>query len=444
MPHAARPRITPLRRLHTTRTLGVALAAALLLVSGCKAVTLAYGPDLASARANADAILASVEARFTRVVRTPRFSHARTRIARYALAPSKLANDTSLWTGMRSTPTGSDRELELAAGLVNGQFSFADRPRVPLPTRIGDQRHFIRLSQLNNDDDWIWRTEVDQAIGAMPPARAADIFRALFAAAERPAAAMRADYRAAFPRTAVAMGRMFSVDSIHTTAIADGSTLVALHILVHADSLQPSLPLFAKYVAKYVEPASYRYRLSDRQGSDWFDAQASKKRLIIRFRSRNGELQPLLGAARRMPDTLQLNTDLMAKLGFFTVGVTGMQGEFVHLTSAAERGWALRFTKEPEWHLPLFTERMLHTPLKRPFEGNGLLVRLSLRTGPQGQTLLARQFDVAVRESAIMRFLGNLGFGAMDDYQGAVELEEQRFIAEAFAAMRADIAATVR
>jgi hypothetical protein len=270
------------------------------------------------------------------------------------------------------------------------------------------------------------------------------VFRALFASAERPAAAVRADYRTAFPRSVTAMGRMFSVDSINTTTNADGSTSVALHILVHADSLKPSLPAFAKYVAKYVEPASYRFRLSDRQGSDWFDAQAAKKRLVIRFRARNGELQPLLGAARRMPDSLQLHTDLKAKLGFFTVGVTRMQGEFVHLTSAAERGWALRFTEEPEWHLPLFTEQMLHTPLKRPFEGSGLIVRLSLRTGPTGQTLLARQFDVAVRESAIMRFLGNLGFGAMSDYQGPVELEEQRFIAEAFAAMRADIAATGR
>lgn len=416
----------------------------ILVASGCKGVTLAYGPDLASARANADAFASAIEARFTKVVRTPRFARSRVRIARYALAPSKLAQDTAIWTTMRSTPNGAERDLEIAAGLVNGQYSFIDKANVASPSRTGDERHFMRLQQLDGKDDWIWKTDVDHAIGPMPPARATDIFRALFASAERPSAAVRADYRAAFPKSAQAFGRMFTIDSINTTAQGDGSTLVALHILVSDDDLKAQFPAFAKFVARYVETARYRYRLSDRTGSDWFDAQQADKRLVIRFRSHRGELQPLLGAARHMPDSLLLNVDVMAKLSFFTVGVTKLQGDFVHVHTATERGWAMRFTKEPEWHLPLFTEKMLQTPLKRPFEGTGLVARLGLKEGRDGQTLLSRQFDVAIRESAIVRFLGNLGFGAMNDYAGAVELEEHRFIAEGFASMRGDIAALGR
>lgn len=420
---------------------GVGTLGALFAVTGCKGVTLAYGSDLASARANADAFASAIEARFTKVVRTPRFARSRVRIARYALAPSKLAQDTAIWTTMRSTPNGAERDLEIAAGLTAGQYSFVDKANVASPTRTGDERHFMRLQQLDGKDDWIWKTDVDHAIGPMPPARATDIFRALFASAERTSVAVRADYRAAFPKSAQAFGRMFTIDSINTATQSDGSTLVALHILVGDDNLKSQFPAFAKFVARYVETARYRYRLSDRAGSDWFDAQQADKRLVIRFRSHHGELQPLLGAARHMPDSLLINVDVLAKLSFFTVGVTKLQGDFVHVHTATERGWAMRFTKEPEWHLPLFTEKMLQTPLKRPFEGTGLVARLGLKDGRDGQTLLSRQFDVAIRESAIVRFLGNLGFGAMNDYAGAVELEEHRFIAEGFAAMRGDIAA---
>jgi hypothetical protein len=38
-----------------------------------------------------------------------------------------------------------------------------------------------------------------------------------------------------------------------------------------------------------------------------------------------------------------------------------------------------------------------------------------------------------------MRFLGNLGFTAVSDYAGQVEEEENRFIAEAMRALRADM-----
>lgn len=410
------------------------------MLGGCRAAALAYGSDVASAKANADALAAAIEARFTNVARNPKFSAARMRIARYAFAPSKLGNDTALWTGLRTTRAGADRDLEIQAGLNGAQYVFTARPGVPMPVKIGDSRHLIELEQLG-ESDWAWRTRVDQAVGLMPPGRADDIFRALFLSSERPAAAVRADYRAALPRTTAALGRLLTIDSIATVPQADGSTLVTLQITVSGDRLKRGFPAFAKYISKYVEPARYRYRLTDRSGSDWFDAEARDQLLTLRFRSHDGQLQPILGAARRMPDTLQIHVDALAKISFFTVGVTKMQGEFVHMRGARERGWAMRFTKDPEWHLPLIAERLLRSPLRRPFEGKGVLFTLGLRTGPEGQTLLTRQFDVTVRESAIMRFLGNLGFTAMSDYAGKVEEEESRFLSESMAAFRADIAA---
>ncbi|QJR34141.1 hypothetical protein [Gemmatimonas groenlandica] len=421
-------------------TLLVTAGATVLLLGGCRAAALAYGPDIASAKANADALAAAIEARFTNVARNPKFSAARMRIARYAFAPSKLGSDTSLWTSMRTTRAGADLDLEIQAGLSGAQYVFTARPGVPMPVRTGDSRHLIELEQLG-ESDWAWRTRVDHAVGAMPPNRADDIFRALFLSSERSAAAVRADYHAALPRTTAALGRLLTIDSIATAPQGDGSTLVTLQITVSGDRLKRGFPAFAKYISKYVEPARYRYRLTDRSGSDWFDAEARNQLLTVRFRSHDGQLQPLLGSARRMPDTLQIHVDALAKISFFTVGVTNMQGEFVHTKTARERGWAMHFTKDPEWHLPLITERLLRSPLRRPFEGKGVLFTLGFRMGPEGQTLLTREFDVTVRESAIMRFIGNLGFTAMSDYAGKVEEEESRFISESMAAFRADVAA---
>ena len=413
---------------------------AALALGGCRAAVLAYGPDLATAKANADAFAAAIESRFTNVARSAKYSAARMRIARYAFAPSKLANDTAIWTGMQTTRAGVARDLESHGTLTGAQYVFTARPAVTMPTKIGDSRHLIELAPVA-ENDWGWRTRVDHAIGPMPPGRADDVTRALFFSAERPAAAVRADYQSVLPRTTAALGRLLTIDSIATTPQRDGSTLVTLQITVSGDRLKRGFPAFAKYISKYVEPASYRYRLTDRSGSDWFDADARNQVLTVRFRSHDGQLQPILGAARRMPDTLQIHVDALAKISLFTVGVTNMQGEFVHTKNARERGWAMRFTKDPEWHLPLITERLLRSPLHRPFEGKGVLFTLGLRTGPNGQTLLTRELDFTVRESAIMRFIGNLGFTAMSDFAGKAEEEESRFIAESMAAFRADISA---
>ena len=411
----------------------------LLCGAGCRAATVAFGADASAARANVDALGSAVEQRYTHVVRAPKFLHARMRLGRYAFSPSKLVGDTVLWTGLRSTRAGAERDLEVVGTFVNGQYTFTPRDGAAVPTRTGDARHFIGLVQLNGQDDWQWTTTVEHAVGAMPPERANDVMRALFLSAERPADAVRADYRSAFPRTAEALGRMFTLDSVITAPQPDGSTLVALHILTSGDRLHNGFPELAKYVRQYLEPARYRFRLRDRGGNDWFDAQAQKSRLVLRFRSHAGELQPLAGPARRMPDTLAMHIDGSAKISFFRIGASSLVGDFVQVNTRAERGWNMRFTKEPDWDLPLLAEQLLHSPLARPFAGPGVQFRIGFQRGSDGQTLLVRKVILAVQESAVMRFLGNLGFTAMSDFAGTVEEEENRFLAEAFAALRADI-----
>lgn len=420
------------------RSLLVLACLATSVLGGCRGGAFAYGPEIKAAQANFDGLIAGFEARFTNVSRQQKVQHGRMRIGRYAFAPSKLVEDTAIWTNMRTTRTGADRQAEWQAGLVNNQFQFVARHDTPTPSRLGDQRHLIAVSQ-RGTDDWFWHTVVEHHVGTMPPARLNDVARGMFASAERPGSAMRADYRSAFPRTATALGRLLTIDSINATSQLDGSTVVAMQVRIDARRIATAYPAYAKYLQKYIEPAKYRYRLADRLGNDWFDAQAANRVLTMRFRTKGGTLQPLAGLARPMPDTLILNVDAMAKLGMFSVGVSNMVGEFVHVSTPRERAWQLRFTREPKWHLPLIAERLLSSAIRRPFEGTGVYFKLGLRTGPNGQTISERIVDVAVRESAIMRWLGNLGFTAMSDFAGAVEEEENRFLVELFRAMRTDM-----
>jgi hypothetical protein len=185
------------------------------------------------------------------------------------------------------------------------------------------------------------------------------------------------------------------------------------------------------------DPVAVGVHANDR----WFVVDGRGDRVTLQFRARDGRLQPLDGPARTMPDTLRLMVDGSAKLGLFTVGVQQMRGEFVFVRSADEAGWSMRFDAPPEWDLPPIAGRLVRGSLNRPFEGSGVTARLTVKRLGNGQTAIHRRTEVAVSESAIMRWLGNLGFTAMDDFAGRVELEEARFLSEAMLAMRQDIAA---
>ena len=64
---------------------------------------------------------------------------------------------------------------------------------------------------------------------------------------------------------------------------------------------------------------------------------------------------------------------------------------------------------------------------------------IALEDGAGLQTLLVRRTRLEVKESAILRWMGSLGATAMSDFQGRTEAEENRFLHDAFAALRSDL-----
>ncbi|MDF1504158.1 hypothetical protein [Roseisolibacter sp. H3M3-2] len=430
----------PIRR-PTPRAVLVTLAAAALAGTGCDGAARAFGPAAAAARTHVDDFFGGLAVRFVNVQRNPKFTTARGKLARHALSPSRLWGDSAVWTSQG----GDARTLELDGSSDGQRYLFRAASGVPSPDRPGDARHVMRLHSLG-DGAWQWNTAVEHAVGR---ARAHEVAAAMtggIAALARPQADLRPVLRAGLPRTAAALGRLLTLEEARSTPLADGSRLVELRARFEPNRLKATMPAFAQYVQKWVHPSKFSLALADARGGParWLTLTLREDVLTVRLRARaDGELLALDGPARPMPDTLQFRTDSRIDYMIWDVGMDKLAGEMTAIRGAHERGWAIRWRKAPEWHIPLGVRHLMSGTLNRPFEGEGMLLRLALRDSDVSQTLLVRRFDVAVKESAIVRWIGGLGFRAMDDFSGRAEVEENRFLAEALYAMRADLGATL-
>jgi hypothetical protein len=414
----------------------LALTALLLLANaGCRGALRGLGSNAATIEHNADQLFGSMVIRYTQVSRDPKYELARNRLNRNALVPSRVFDDTAVWT---TIPSPVLRALLVQGTPDAGRYEFASRPTVTRPARLGESRHIITLARLS-PDEYVWDTNVDFGLGEVTAADVGSFASALLGSAERGSEAeLRADYRAAAPRTMAVAGALFSLDSVHATPFSDGTSDVRLTIGLHTDDLKARFPAFADYVAKYANPAHYRLSLTDRSGAIWFDVEGADRRFSIHYRTAQGRLAPLYGAPRTRPDTMELHVDFTTKLKLFTVGLHNLVTEFIVTDTPHERAWTIVARREPDWSLPLITEHLIRTPLRRPFEGTGVIFHLGVRDSAESQTLLERRAHVTVQESSILRFLNSLGSGAMSDLADRTEREEEAFLRELFVALQAD------
>ena len=400
----------------------------------------ALGPDRRTARTSADALFDGLAARFDNVQRAPKFYQARSKLGRYALSPSGVYGDTSVWTAVGIDST---RTLTLSGTHTPTGYLFTPRTNVPIPGATGDARHIIRLRR-RGESEYAWQTEVDHAIGTVRPSDVAAALTAFIASAQQSAASqIRPDNHSLFPRTTRVLGELFALDTVRVVPLPDGSASVLVRFHMDPERIKKTRPNFAKYLDKYVAPARYRLRLQDGRGATWLDATGSDNNAAISYRVRDGELLALTGVPRPMPDSLQIAVDFSAKFMIFRVGVSDLIGDFSFVRRDDERGWMMRFRREPDWHFPLAVNNLIRTPLKHPFAGEGITLRVSVRDGAGPQTLLSRQAGGAVQESAIVRWLGGLGNSAMSDFAGRAEAEENRYVFEVLTALRGDFVAAL-
>ena len=418
----------------TTLAAGLALA-----LGACRAAIPPWGSSIESAKRNVDNTFAAFAFRFFNVQRDAKFSIARPRMARFALIPSRIFNDTAVWTLMSGDST---RSLDLHGEMSDKGYLFSSRASAPLPARLGDERHVLRINALA-DGSYEWITRVEHGIGPVRAAQVATALGTLFTAFEgRDAAAIRADAGASFSRTSRHMRQVFAIDALHSTALPDGSTNFVMRVAITPDSARRAYPSYAAYLDKYIMPTKARLQLSDRAGSLFADVALGNRGFMdIRLRAKGGQLLALTGPIRPLPDSLRIRLDFSAKFMVFHVGYSNLVGDFTIERGAHERAWMLRFAREPEWDFPLAVDHLIRSSLRRPFAGRGSELRLAVRDDLGNQALSVREVRTAVKESAIMRWLGGLGSTAFGDFAGHSELEENRFLMELFGALRQDVAA---
>jgi hypothetical protein len=422
------PRIV--RYITLCSLVGCALAA-------CREAAPAFGPNIPIAKQNAEEFFYSVGSRFTNIQRPPRILRARQQFGHYALTPSGVYNDTSVWLSIGPDSArlfGDEGHFAVDRYIVT--TSLAQNP----PDALTESREVVRLRKLS-DNEYEWFTNVEVALGRIGAKSIADVLAASLAGGEgKSGAAIRANYAGAFPRTAVALGRLFTIDTLSATPDPDGATTFNIAVKLTPNILKESMPHYAAYIDKYISKGKYRIALTDQTGAQWFDAWAANYYMHFRVRSKGGHFAPLEGAVRPMPANLMIHLDMSMKILIFTVGWTEMAGDFEFIDTPHERGWSMRFRKEPQWHLPLTVGTLLKSPLRRPFQGEGIPIRISVRDNPGSQTILNRRLSLVVQESGILRFLNRLSGTAVGDFLGPSEREANRFNADAFRALRLDVA----
>jgi hypothetical protein len=414
------------------------LAAAAVLPA-CRPALEALGGTPSAARQVADEALAGFAYRFYAVNRAPDFDRARRVMGRYALIPSRLYTDSTVWNIRRDRDRS--RTLFVRGQFEGNRFNFFADPQVPYPTALGAQRHAIQLKHLGGGD-YEWNTAVDHAIGSVTPAAFAAAILALFTAAEgRTGSQALADAATAFPSAARHLVQLLSIDSLRTAPLRGGATAITLSVRFRPDVLREGYPAFASWVNRYVMPTVYSVRIDARDQTPFLDIQGRDGRLTFRLAARDGRLVSLDGAGIPLPDSLRLIVDASTRYRMFRLGFTDLRATFTIERGAQQRAWVFRFQREPAWHFPLAVDKLIRNPLRRPFEGRGAELRFAVRSDLGAQTMSARSVRMVVNESAVMRWLGGLGATAFGEFTGQAEVEENRFLYGIFAALRTDILA---
>ena len=415
----------------------VALAVLPTLACGDAVAGLADAPERAAVKGTT--MLEALADRFGPVELAPEIARTRPRLARYSTTPSRLLDDRDLWTHREQ----DSRTLEIAGTQRGGRYVLFHRPGVAAPTEPGDARHIMRLDVLG-DDEFRWTSLDEVALGAITVADLDRALTAIFLAAERDNAdALRAGARAAFPRASASLARMFAIDSLRTTQDADGATSVALGIGLRPARAEQWFHALGPYARKYWVPLRWRVTVRDSSGTHWGDWTKRDSSIVLRFRVKGGSLAPIAAPPRRLGATARLTADASAKVGPFRVGVRGLEIETVRSSDSRSMAMTFHFRDEPEWQLPPLVARLLRAPLRRPFEGEGALMRYGVRTGiresSDSASTVWRDIDATVRESAILRFFGRLGGTALGDFRAGAEQEADRLWGETLRGMAEDV-----
>jgi len=396
---------------------------------------LALGDTPGEARHRAGELLGALALRFGPTEHDPHFTALRSRLAQATFIPSRVYDDQTAWTSI----DGAVRGVGFAGAPGDGRYRLGVEPDPSQPAYAGEYRGILELRG-SQESEFEWRMNEELAVG---PVSGDDLDRALTLLLVRAEDLVEADpetlVRRELPRTAQALGRLATLNTLHLSPEAGDTTAVAFEASLALDQEgAAAFPGYARFLRKHALPLRMRAVAHDLQGAEWWQVSLEDGRLKAHLRVQGGFLAPLEGRPRRLPRRLRVTLDLTTKAGPFRVGFAELSAYVELAHTPGRRSFAASFKDEPRWSLPFLVKPLLRSPLQRPFEGEGARFEGAiLDDGPQ--TLLVREYRMAVEESWVIRWLGGLMGMAVSDFRRGAEQEADRFTAEFLQALRADL-----
>jgi hypothetical protein len=407
-------------------------------IAGCGDAARALAPSPLEAEAEGDLFLGALASRFGPLEMEPAFAALRPKLLRAAFVPSLVFDDATAWTG----GGGGTRAVDFVGSRGGGRYRVGVRAVAPNPEQAGDYRGRLRLRRVAEGQfEWWMREEL--AVGDVRAQGLASVLTVLFRGTEGlTGAEAGARARQALPRTTAALGRLFSLETLTLAPAASGGAVVTIGLRLSPQGIRAGFPHYAAFLERYALPMRLRAVASDTSGERFWEIESADGRFALRARIHDGDLAPLEGRPRALPEALHLRLDYSLKPGLFRVGLRNLETEVTLVREPHEKGFAARFRHAPEWQLPVLVEPLFRSPLRHPFGGEGALLAVAIRDGPP--SLLVFEYRLEVKESWILRWLGGSAGSMVGTFRGGAEEEADRFSGEALSALRADVFALFR
>ncbi len=409
-----------------------ALAAAMVVVAsiaGCA------GPTPAGARQKVDDALASFQLSSTNIQLSPKVAAAFATVDQTLLVPSYIYGDTSKWTA--SAP--DTRTLTIGATFRDGHYDVV--PDSAAPADLGASRRIVRLQRFGRQQ-FRWTMFVEQALGSLTVEDLDRAIRAILGqAAQMTNSVFRAAETARYPRTAAALSRLLSLDSL-VTRRDSLRTRIRLIVGVNIARLASTYPHYAAALRTTAEPTRIHAVATDDLGAEWLRLDFGGGRFALEIATTpTGHVAPLGGPLRPLPDSLTLHTDYSTKMSMFSFGVRDLVSHITLFDRAHVYGARLVFTREPTWDFPLALDRLVTAPLARPFADSGARYELLVADTVGRQTEFQQRYEFDVEESPILRWLNRVSAHLNTAFSDSATAELNAFFANFLAAARADIRA---
>jgi hypothetical protein len=379
-------------------------------------------------------LLTSFALSFGPVDYQPRLRELRPRLAQASLVPSRIFPDVSAWTAI----DGPVHTLEFYGKPLTPRYQFGIGLGVPLPAEPSAYRGSLRLTMLERGD-YAWGMNEELAIGRVSGLELHRALGSILSLAESGPGGEAGDrVRTALPRSARSWGRLVFLDHLDLTRASDGTTAVAVSMSLHPEGIRREYPRYCRYLQGFTPTLRMGIDLGDSVGS-WWKLRVLKDQITLSLRVLKGELAPLEGPLRPMPPHLRVTFDYTIKVGLFRVGLTGLEGEVTLQNVPNRRAFSIAFRKAPDWVIPFVIEPFMKASLRRPFEGPGASYALGVEDDPEAQTRITQAYEVAVRETWIVKWLGGAVGGTLLEYENGPEEEAGRFSNDVLQALKDDL-----